>query len=279
MTFRKSHFPILFKKPWNVKGLADAIASVNPNQLRAEYRALVECAPHRADRGKTYFVCGHDGILSSGVYSNRCEEHYAIALWNLKTTWPRFLRGDTFSLLDYQVPLKAKQTDDAIGKIDLVGVTSQGRLMVIELKVKTGKGRGDAPPVALMEGLRYAALVEANHHAIAKEAGERFGITLAKGSPIVQLLAPMEWWDGWLELGSQSRSVSGDWETAFARLIRGVEAEIGVTVECRALEDAQLTMGLNGQAPTLDRVPALYPVRPDESPPVLKALPRHSRKA
>ena len=79
--------------------------------------------------------------------------------------------------------------------------------MVIELKVKP-KGenyRGDSPAAALMQGLRYAAIVEANIKVIAGEAkrhpGDRFkDVTIVEESPIVQILAPKSWWRGWLEL-------------------------------------------------------------------------------
>ena len=44
--------------------------------------------------------------------------------------------------------------------------------MVIELKVKRGgkKNRNDNPVSALMQGLRYSAIVDSNRKAIAKEA-------------------------------------------------------------------------------------------------------------
>ena len=45
-------------------------------------------------------------------------------------------------MLYYQFPLKAKQADKGIGKVDLRGATDRGRLIVIELKVKPEKKSG-----------------------------------------------------------------------------------------------------------------------------------------
>ena len=149
--------------------------------------------------------------------SNRREEHTAIALVNLGRRWA-LPDGGWFRLLDYQVPLKARQADSRIGKIDLLGVTDRGRLMVIELKVVGPNGsRTDAPPLALMEGVRYAAIVEANLEDIAGEVERRFGAKVARLPPVVQLLAPEGWWRSWLELRA-----AGTWGPAFARLIAAV---------------------------------------------------------
>ena len=254
----EDRFPTLFRKKWNATGLAESIAKVDRKSLCHEFTELIKSAPRRPDRGKKYFV-EHSGVPSSETNSNRREEHYAIALCNLKQKWAR-LGGGWFCLLDYQVPLKARQNDRGIGEIDLVGVTDQGRLIVIELKVEaSGNRRGDAPPTALMEGLRYSAIVQANLDAIAKEADARFGVKITQELPIVLLLAPLKWWRDWLGLSGRTRSVVGDWETEFAQLIQDVELKIGVTVECMTLEDVDLTLGQNGQAPKFVRVPTLDP--------------------
>ena len=185
-------FPILFGNRWRARGLDQAIASVDPDALSAEYAALGESAPRRSLAGKPYFV-RHAGVVSAAGAINRLEEHCAIALVNLGRRWPR-RDGGWFRLLDYQVPLKARQADARIGKIDLLGVTDKGRLMIVELKVAGPDGRrSDAPPAALMEGLRYAAIVEADLEVMAGEAERRFGTKIERLPPIVQLLAPVSW--------------------------------------------------------------------------------------
>ena len=138
-------------------------------------------------------------IPSSAGSSNRLEEHTAIALMNLDRFWP-LPCGGWFRLLDYQVPLKANQADARVGKIDLLGVSDRGRLVVVELKVQAqAGGRSDPPPPALMEGLRYAAIVEADLEAIASEAHRRFGVKISGEPPIIALLALRAWWRGWID--------------------------------------------------------------------------------
>ena len=276
--FTPEMFNILFNKRWTTTGLAKDISKVDGDALSREYEKLRLCAPRRSVRNKRYFV-GHDGSRSTADRSNREEEHLAISLWELNKCWPRLDDG-RFRLLDYQFPLKAQRSDKGIGKVDLLGVTDQGRLMVIELKVKP-KGesnRGDSPAAALMQGLRYAAIVEANLEVIAKEVesclGDRFkGVTIVEESPIVQILAPKSWWRGWLDLGASTRKAAGHWEPEFSKLTRDVEKRLGVAVECMALDKlANFANGADRKTPQLNRVPALCPVRPDNEPPIGQAL-------
>ena len=268
---------ILFRDRWTASkpSLEHSIASVDPDKLSAEYEALRKKAPHRHDVGKVYFV-EHSGAPSSGGHSNRLEEHYAMALWNLDCRWPR-LDGGRHRFLDYQVPLKAKRADYRIGKIDLLGVTDRGRLIVVELKYPCS-GRGDSPQHALMEGLRYAAIVEANLKPLANEAGKRFGIKVDdKMPPIVQVLGPRSWWRDWLDPRLKNRA-AGDWNRAFSRLASAVEARIGAAVECMAMDgNTEFTPGLNGREPSLDRPPTLCLVRLDRNPAAFEVLPSADR--
>lgn len=142
---RTASYPILFGSRWRARGLDEAIAAVDPDALCDEYMALRQAAPRRALSGKSYFL-GHTGVASARGNSNRLEEHCAIALVNLGRRWPR-TDGGWFRILDYQVPLKARRSDARIGKIDLLGITNLGRLVIIELKVMGHSGgRSDAPP-------------------------------------------------------------------------------------------------------------------------------------
>jgi hypothetical protein len=263
----RTSFPILFGSRWQARGLSEAVASLDPGALCAEYARFRELAPRRSRVGKSYFV-GHSGVPSASGGSNRLEEHCAIALVNLRRRWPR-PEGGWFQLLDYQVPLKARQADARIGKIDLLGLADNGRLMIIELKVPgENGGRSDAPPTALMEGLRYAAVIEADFEAIADEVESKSGIKVLETPPIVNLLAPRAWWRNWLDLAP-----AGDWGPAFVRLAAAVEEQTGVTIECMALEDVRITPGLDGVPPRLEYLPGLYPVRPDEEPAMGDAMP------
>src|SRR3546814_20509598 len=151
----ESQFPTLFSRSWPARGLDNASASVAPAALCAEYAALREAAPRRPAAGKPYFVM-HQGAPATTAASNRLEEHLAIALFNLGRHWLR-PAGGWFRLLDYQVPMKARQPDDRLGKIDLHGVTNRGRLMITELTIESHSGgRSHPPPPALVAGLRHA---------------------------------------------------------------------------------------------------------------------------
>lgn len=246
---------------WNkTTGLAAYIAGIDVNALCGQYEKATGSAPRRHDVGKSYFV-GHSGITSSGKSSNRKEEHYAIALRNLDVPWPQ-PDGGGFCLLDYQVPLKARRSDPGVGKIDLLGVTDRGRLMVIEAKVAPDRdgARGDTPVWALMEGLHYAAIAWANIDAIAEEARDRFETAIMKEPPVVQILADGAWWRGWLRMAGTTRKAAGEWEAPFASLLRAVEHKAGLAIQCLALEGAGLTLGLEGRPPMLDRVPTAHAV-------------------
>ena len=269
-SFSADNFRYLFRKRWPATGLAETISRIDRDTLCLEYKELKRCAPQRAEKRNPYFVEEHIGVLETKVKENgnRFEEHLAIALWNLNECWPRHDSG-WFRLLDYQFPLKAQLSDKGIGEVDLLGITDQGQLMVIELKVKpkSGKDRGESPMVALIQGLRYAAIVESNIKTIASEAesrtGDRFNdANIIETSPIIQILAPECWWYAWFELGDRTRNKVGDWEVEFCNLITDIEERLSLTVECMALDidRSDVSSGAYDRTPRLRQTPALYPV-------------------
>ena len=244
------------------KDLAQNIANIDRDNLLDEYKNLKEYAPRRSDRDNPYFV-EHNGIPSGSRDSNRYEEHLAMALWNCKEWWPH-PNGSRFYLLDYQFPLKAWQSDKGIGEIDLFGLTDQGRFVIIEMKVKPlgDNNRGETPVAAMLQGLRYAAIVQANQKEIAEEAKHRCNIPINPDPPIIQVLAPKDWWQGWLDLGKSTRHHAGDWEIAFIKLSEDIEQQIGIPIECLEIETSRsaLTFGGYGQPPRLNHTPKLtYP--------------------
>ena len=273
MTDFPQQFPILLGTHNKITGLADTIRKidVDVDALCWEYCRLRREAPHR----KRYFV-GHDGCLSAKNPGNPSEKHLAIALWRLGARWPR-AGGGRMRLLDYEFPLKASQSDVGLGKVDLLGATDQGRLMVVELKVRPKSGAlGDTPLRALMEGLRYAAVVHANHRAIAAEAREHYAIHLSEAPPIVQILAPDDWWRGWCDMGRSIRKAAGEWEPSFLGLSAALEARLGIVIECASLLQG---VGLadvrwDGCGPHLARTPAMHRVRLGGAPASAAVLPR-----
>ena len=132
--------------------------------------------------------------------------------------------------------------------------------MVIELKVKPDgvNNRGNTPAAAMLQGLRYAAIVQSNHGSIAREMEQKFDCSIPNEPPIVQVLAPENWWRGWMELKGSTRCAAGNWEIAFGKLARDIEEQIGITIECAALDvkRGQISLNKDGR-PRLDRTPEL----------------------
>ncbi len=119
---------------------------------------------------------------------------------------------------------------------------------------------------ALMQGLRYAAVVDANNDVIGREAVESRGVRFVSNQrPIVQILAPKKWWRGWFRLEDSTRQKAGPWERKFAALAADVENRLDVAVECLAMDDVQKAKLYERPGePTLPTVPTLYEVRLDE---------------
>ena len=268
----------LFRDRWTASNpsLKHSTDSVDPDALAAEYRALRENALRRL----TSYFFGRDGT-TEGTHPDtpriQWEPRYAMALWNLECRWPRF-DGSWHRFLDYQMPLKAIRENRDIGKIDLLGVTDRGRLIVVEFKCPRS-GRGQSPMHAWMEGLRYAAVVEANLGVLAREARNCFGCKVAvETPPIVQVLGPRSWWCDWLDSGLKHRA-AGDWNHAFVRLASAVEARIGVAVECVATGTniEEVVDGLCKSRPSFDCPSTLYLVHLDRNPHAFEALQPASR--
>ena len=253
----------LFRDHWPARGLAPSIASLRSDALFDEYENLRDDPPRRS---QPYIVDDHHGTTDHRLANKRgiqYEPRYAIALWNLGESacvWPRS-DGGRQCFVDYQVPLKAVREDREIGEVDLLGITDQGRLIVVELKFPRS-GRGDSPMRALIQGLRYAAVVEGRSERIAKEIEDRCGCEVDRATPpIVQLLAPCSWWRAWLD--PKLKRAAGDWNRELDSLASKIEKSTGVTVECLATDTSipEVEAGLREQRPTLDRAPNFFAVR------------------
>lgn len=264
--FSSAQFPTLFRNSWTTRGLARSIESIDTDGLCREYNGLTAVAPSRPGTGKRYFVC-HDGCPRAKNPQNPSEKHLAIALWHLKSL-PTQLGVSKLRLLDYEFPLKASRSDKGLGEVDLLGTTDKGRLVVVELKVQSkDKPRADSPIHALMEGLRYAAVVQANQGAIAGEAKDRFAVKLSNDPPIVQILAPEDWWQSWCHMPRRTRKAAGSWELAFLELAKHLESRLGISVECAELLDVRLAdVHWNASRPCLPTPPTAAPVNLELGP-------------
>jgi len=231
-----------------ISGFCDAIKQLEADDLVCAYHRARDLAPHRHARKKRYFV-GHSGVTSSGEYSNRREEHLAIALWNAtqERSPLRMPGGSPLHLLDYQLPLKARQGDKGVGKVDLFGVIDGAQPCVIELKIHpAGKGYGDTPLRAFLEALTYCAIVEANASDIAMEVFENCDIALTGNRPALVLMAPEEYWSVFV-----NHKKAGEWRPALLNLADRLAGSLGLESHFIALRNSGFNMGLNGQKPKL----------------------------
>ena len=117
------------------------------------YENLVRVAPRRRMQGKRY-LHGRTGTTSSGSSSTQREQHLAVALYNASRGGAAFALPDRrpLAIIDYQMPLKARQDDLGVGKVDLFAVLD-GRLpCVVELKVAGEKTCGDSAATGAIGG-------------------------------------------------------------------------------------------------------------------------------
>lgn len=154
--------------------------------------------------------------------------------------------GASLELLDYQTPLKAQHRDKGVGKIDLFGLLNGCRSTVIELKVRRAGGYGDSPLRAYLEALAYCAIVEANASEIASEASTRFNKSIDDRPPGLVLLAPQDYWAGYLEHPS-----AGQWWLELSHLAAEIDELLNLETLFLGLRDATFQMGTNSRDPQL----------------------------
>lgn len=226
-----------------ISRFSDACAQLDAGDLVHGYDALMARAPHRHHFNRRYFV-GHDGRPSSGAWTNRIEEHLAIALVNDRSAWT-MPDWRSIELLDYQVPLKAQQSDRGIGKIDIFGLTDGSVPVVIELKV-LGKKKADTPLRALLEALAYAAIVDANEAAFRSEISDLTGRTITSGRPDLLIAAPDDYWNFW-----STKPAATGWEQNCEALASALAHQLGIKIECLSIGHPGLELGLDGRPPRI----------------------------
>ncbi|GAG06784.1 unnamed protein product, partial [marine sediment metagenome] len=118
-----------------------------------------------------------------------------------------------------------------VGKVDLLGVGPEDRLVVVKLKYAapgaTRGGTGDTPLRALLDGLALAAISSVNREALASELGAAAGRTLSDGPPLFALIASPRYWE--LCRGREAQKGAA-WIREMERLARETEQVIGVQV-------------------------------------------------
>jgi hypothetical protein len=193
--------------------------TIDIKTLGSAYHELRQNAPARR---QGYFSKSRTGTTSSLPGSNRGEELLAASLF-VKNSLV-LPSGERLSVLDYQFPLKSVRADEGVGKVDLLGVTDDGTLTVIELKVA---GNREDRRIALLEGLIYAAIIEANIDQIAKEALAAREKFVRRSRPTILILAHNEFWS--------YRAAYPDADN-FHFLLRDIAAEIPIKIEVATLD-------------------------------------------
>ena len=240
----------LYKSPEvnRVSTFGDVAARLSPGNVVAAYIRARRLAPRRHDHDRKYFV-DHSGLANRSEESNRREEHLALALWGAcRSGTPMELpSGGTLDILDYQTPLKARRRDIGVGKVDLLGLIDNGRLTVIELKIRPSiKSHGDTPLRAYLEALAYCAIVEANAAEIASEASSRFSKSIDDRPPALVIMAPQDYWAGYVE-----HPKAGHWWRKLCGFATEIDARLGLETHFFGLRNATFLMGCKGHDPQL----------------------------
>ena len=212
-------------------GLADEIRSLSAEQLARSYERTVEGAPKR-DR----FFVGHDGGGSAANLSS--EKVVAKAIFN--APGHLVVGSSQVRIVDYEFPLRRSRSDEGVGEIDLVGIEpSRARLWIIELKVLDNM---DTPLKALLQGLRYSAIVDANQAEIMREALELFQVDL-EWPAAVAVAADAPYWQKIIDTPR-----AGDWLVALKDLNGSLTERLGIDIRLLDVGDLQVETGTDGKA-------------------------------
>jgi hypothetical protein len=209
--------------------------------LAEGFRQLRENAPRRL---QPFHAPTRSGL--NGAPTRRLEEYLASTLWRGGDI--ALPDGERLRLLDYQTPLKSRRADKGVGKVDLLGVDAHGILAVVELKIR---GDSEDRRVGLLEGLIYAAIVEANVAKISDEFGRARGARISPVRPRVLVVAPAKYWD-------DDRAYPAASE--IAALARAVGSAVPIDVKLLRLCDAEQRDWNASDLTTLESGACLLPV-------------------
>lgn len=206
-------------------------AKLESNEITADQIAKAyEC--HDQSPRRDRFLSENRKTVKVSADSTRHEERLAKALYLLGEL--TLQNGTKLRLLDYQFPLKQKQNDKGVGKIDLVGIIKK-QLALVELKTKDNT---ENPRRALLEILFYGAIVKENFAKIKNEIDAKIREEFEKTEQVelsggVQyiVLAPPEYWDRWREKGRIDK-----WKAFCALCSELQKRPHAIDVQCLAFE-------------------------------------------
>lgn len=212
--------------------------TLTKDELNTWYRQEMLSAPNR----DKYFQLSHDGRPSTQTFTNRHEEHLALAIFNCHVIGNPGLQlpdSSELNLLDYQFPLKSKRADKYVGKIDLLGI-NKGQVTVVELKSSNGT---DTPLRATIEALAYAAIVQANIPKIRQEVKAKWNQEIKKDEPMIIVMAPVNYWHQY--------NSCHNWKRQMQLVVDNIQKESGVVVSLVSLMHSDFVHGNRENKPQL----------------------------
>ncbi len=234
------------------RGFREAAAGMSGEALNADYESEERNAPRRGDGGKRYCP-----TRAKAPKRAKEEELLLAALCRRHGDDSPLERpegaagadGGSIALVEYLLPLQAKSPERSnpddpnhgVGKVALLGVAENGRLVVIDVKYVEAEARrtrtGDTPLRALLQTLAHCAIVHANRDAIAAEleGRTRREINLDLRPELIVLGTPRYW-----ELCRKRESQKG---AAWIQQMDRLAGEIG---EAAATPVSYLALRLRG---------------------------------
>jgi hypothetical protein len=226
--FRISHF---------VSAAKERARSRDIRQLGKAYGVNVDVAPKRGLANKRYLVESHHGNLDGKERDVRSEDRFAMALRNASKDDGRHLALPglgNLEILEYQMPFNARDGDIDAKAADLFGLVDGNKPCVVELKMpREAVSHQDTPLYAILQGLTYCSLIQANGIQIAEEAGltTEEGELLKRSGPILVVMAPSKYWRGF-----DGHHKAKDWRDVIGRFVASIKDKLQLDIHLIALD-------------------------------------------
>lgn len=232
-----------------VRGLAEVLASFGTEHLVDGYHEVMRLAPRRPRDGKEFFVERRSRRIRRKD-PKPTEDILEMALVNSHAQLP--IRSGDVTVLMRQFPLFSSGSRKGVRAVDLVG-HHEHRLWVIELKAQPSDEYGESPARALLEGLIYAAVVEANNTEVAEELRLKFDLEHRHPRPGIMIAAPSAYWMKWTPT-----PVTGEWWIQYTRLAAELSESIDTPIAMTDIGD--VVLNLSHSVPRLDHEIKGHPV-------------------
>ena len=230
----------------NFASSALAASALSEDELLLRFEQQRKAAPCRG-LYRPYFG-RHTGKTTSGLATNRREEHLAIALWiAFRASGFALPDGTLLFPIDYQLPLKSHRdkANALLGKVDLLCAESEGEPWISELKIQSASnGPVDTPLKALLEALAYCATLDADMRHLSRESDGKKRTLLHVVSPMrpnLLILAPSEYWDS-----CERAEDSHCWREPLQALGQRIELTLRIKVRFVRMDNCRWEMTASG---------------------------------